>query len=32
MKVVTAESLWQELKSDRFTTPLLREWMPYIDG
>ena len=31
MKVVTAESLWQELKSDRFTTPLLREWMPYIE-
>lgn len=31
MKVITEESLWQELKDVRFTTPILREWMPYIE-
>jgi len=31
MTVVTEESLWQELSSDRYTTPLLREWVPYIE-
>ena len=31
MMVVTEESLWQELNSTRFTTPILREWMPYIE-
>jgi hypothetical protein len=31
MLVMSEESLWRELKSDRFTTPLLREWMPYLD-
>jgi hypothetical protein len=31
MKIVTPESLWQELTTDRFTTPILREWMPYIE-
>ena len=31
MKTVTEESLWQELKTVRFTTPILREWMPYIE-
>jgi hypothetical protein len=31
MKVITEESLWQELKNVRFTTPILREWMPYIE-
>jgi hypothetical protein len=30
MKVVTTESLWQELNNVRFTTPLLKEWMPYL--
>lgn len=30
MKVVTPESLWQELNDVRFTTPLLRDWIPYI--
>lgn len=24
------ESLWQKLKTDAFTTPLLREWMPWL--
>jgi hypothetical protein len=24
------ESVWQALLADRFTTPLLREWMPYL--
>lgn len=24
------ESLWQELQSDRYTTPLLRQWMPAL--
>lgn len=31
MKVISEESLWQELKQVRFTTPILREWMPYIE-
>jgi hypothetical protein len=31
MKVVTPESLWQELNDTRFTTPILREWMPFIE-
>lgn len=31
MKVVSEESLWQELKSTRFTTPILREWMGHIE-
>jgi len=24
------ESLWQELQTDRYTTPILREWMPEL--
>ncbi len=31
MMVVTEESLWQELNTTRFTTPILREWIPFID-
>ena len=31
MKVVTPESLWQELNKERFTTPIIRPWMPYIE-
>ena len=31
LKRVTEETLWQELKSTRFTTPILREWMPWIE-
>jgi hypothetical protein len=31
MKVVTPESLWQELKGVRFTTPILKEWMPHLE-
>ena len=31
LKIVTEETLWQELKSTRYTTPMLREWMPYIE-
>jgi hypothetical protein len=31
MKVVTPESLWQELNTPRFTTPLLKSWVPYIE-
>ncbi len=30
MKVVTDETIWQELTDPRFTTPVLREWVPYI--
>lgn len=26
------ETLWQELSGERFTTPLLRSWVPYIRG
>ncbi len=31
MKVVTPESLWQELTSTRFTTPILKDWVPYLE-
>ena len=31
MKVVTSESLWQELNGKRFTTPILKGWVPYIE-
>ena len=24
------DALWQELKKERFTTPILRGWLPYI--
>jgi hypothetical protein len=30
IKVVTDETIWQELTDTRFTTPILREWVPYI--
>jgi hypothetical protein len=26
------DALWQELKQERFTTPLLRAWLPYVRG
>lgn len=29
---VDEESIWQALNSPRFTTPLLREWMPWLPG
>jgi hypothetical protein len=32
MLVLSEPALWRELKSTRFTTPLLREWMPYIEA
>lgn len=31
MKVVSPESLWQEVSGPRFTTPIIREWMPYVE-
>ncbi len=31
MPVVNPEALWQELKDPRFTTPVLPEWMPYVE-
>jgi hypothetical protein len=31
MKIVNEEALWQELNNVRFTTPILRQWMPYIE-
>jgi hypothetical protein len=30
MPCVTEESLWQKLRSPLYTTPLLREWMPWL--
>ena len=30
MKIVSDETIWQELTDTRFTTPILREWVPYI--
>ena len=32
MLVASDEAIWQELKGDQFTTPLLREWLPYVAG
>jgi hypothetical protein len=31
MPVVNDEAIWRELNADRFTTPILKEWMPWID-
>jgi hypothetical protein len=30
MPVMDEVSLWNELRSERFTTPIIREWTPYI--
>jgi hypothetical protein len=30
MPVVTEESLWQQLQRDQFTTPLLKDWIPWL--
>jgi len=30
LPVVSDESLWQELRSERHTTPLLRSWVPWL--
>lgn len=30
LPVVTDETLWQLLQSSRFTTPLLRQWVPWL--
>ena len=30
MSCITEESLWQKLRSTTYTTPLLREWMPWL--
>ncbi len=30
MPVMTEETVWQLLQKDPFTTPLLREWMPWL--
>jgi hypothetical protein len=30
LPVADAETLWQELSSARYTTPLLRAWVPYL--
>jgi SNF2 family DNA or RNA helicase len=30
LPVVSDETIWQLLQSDRFTTPLLREWVPWL--
>jgi len=27
---LSEESLWQELRSSRHTTPIMREWMPWL--
>lgn len=31
MKVTSGDALWLQLKSPRFSTPLLKEWIPYIE-
>jgi hypothetical protein len=31
LPVVTEESIWQEISGPKFSTPLLREWAPYIE-
>jgi hypothetical protein len=30
LPVVSDEALWRHLHADRFTTPLVREWMPWL--
>jgi hypothetical protein len=30
LPVLSEEALWRELRSERFTTPLLRSWMPWL--
>jgi hypothetical protein len=30
MPVMTEDAVWQLLQGDRFTTPLVREWMPWL--
>lgn len=30
MTVVSDETIWNQLRDERFTTPVLREWVPYI--
>ena len=30
LAVMNDEALWQHLQSDQFTTPLLREWIPWL--
>jgi hypothetical protein len=30
IKIVTDETIWQELTDPRFTTPVLRDWVPHI--
>lgn len=30
MPVMTEEALWQHLQGNQFTTPLLRDWMPWL--
>src|ERR1043165_8480584 len=30
MPVMTEETIWQLLQKDQFTTPLLREWVPWL--
>jgi hypothetical protein len=27
---VDEQRVWQELRSDRYTTPILRQWIPFI--
>jgi hypothetical protein len=30
MPVLNEETVWQQIRGDRFTTPLLRAWMPWL--
>ena len=32
MKIVTPECSWQELNKERYTTPIVRPWMSYIEA
>jgi hypothetical protein len=32
LPILTPEALWEELNDTRFTTPILREWMPYLEA
>jgi hypothetical protein len=32
MPLVSEEALWQELNNVRFTTPILRSWLPHIEA
>ncbi len=31
IRFMSPDSIWHKLKSDKYSTPLIREWMPYVN-